>query len=458
MIELEKNYKKELEVILGSIKDSEHLSAYLDTEDENHYAELKSLFEPLLEELHERVAINDPLQLIALELAMLDSGFEGLFLPRILGYSVLRGAVDDQFKYIRPQNHFRDVLLAIASSANFELLSQRIGQTIEVGFALSSDIWITNLVSEISNKQVKSFLQEQRKQEYRDPRSRHTAYAKYQKQLSKYNFLTVDTPLNGSELKIEYRTIRNFLLHRTLLSDTTSTSVYSFLSDLVKNGELAYSIEHLEILLIIAMFFDLQDKEAKALATHIGVYADKEDDMHAAAFIKLQHNETRSIKDADYLRIKVALKEADATNLKRLLGVIESVINIGYINADALELVKDYCNSNQGLSLENEAIRNFIFVKFEEYMATLQEGDYNEYFELNKTFVGYMILFDNEKFNQGIKDLSMRYVKRLLKKYIDKRGREYQDIKRFVSASFLDQGFLKDKEIKELFKTKRKKI
>jgi hypothetical protein len=68
-----------------------------------------------------------------------------------------------------------------------------------------------------------------------------------------------------------------------------------------------------------------------------------------------------------------------------------------------------------------------------------------------------MNIFGNQKFNQHIKDLSMTYVKKLLKKYVDKRGKDYQDIKKFVSTTFVDLAFLKEKEVVELFKSRRKK-
>ena len=56
-----------------------------------------------------------------------------------------------------------------------------------------------------------------------------------------------------------------------------------------------------------------------------------------------------------------------------------------------------------------------------------------------------------------MKDLSLRYIKRLIKAYTDKRGRDYQDIKKFVKTTFIDLNFMKPKELVELFKTKRKK-
>ena len=74
-----------------------------------------------------------------------------------------------------------------------------------------------------------------------------------------------------------------------------------------------------------------------------------------------------------------------------------------------------------------------------------------------KTFSIYMDIFSNEKFNQSIKNTSMVFVNRLMKYYSDKRGRDYQDIKKFVVSSFVDLKFYKEKELVEIFKSKRKK-
>ena len=176
MIDLDKKYSDRLKSIEDSIQESEFLSQYLDEEDEQFYNQLKEAFEEQINELHNEVAQNDPLQLVSLEENICNPMLEGLFLPRILGYAVLRGALNENYKYLRPQEHFKNVLLAICNSSNFDLLSQRIGQTVEIGFALSSDIWITNLIAEIANKNVKTFLQDLKLIKYRDIRSRTVSY------------------------------------------------------------------------------------------------------------------------------------------------------------------------------------------------------------------------------------------------------------------------------------------
>jgi hypothetical protein len=110
------------------------------------------------------------MQLITLEEQLLDEGYEGLYLPKILGYSILRGAINEKYKFIRPQEHFKKVLKAISNSSNFDEIRLRIGQSLQTGFALSSDIWITNFIQSLRVKQAREFLQSQILQKYRDPR------------------------------------------------------------------------------------------------------------------------------------------------------------------------------------------------------------------------------------------------------------------------------------------------
>ena len=457
MVALDKKYSDQLEALKGAIQSSEHLAKYLDEEEDEFYNALKDEFEPQIEALHVDVASNDPLQLIEIEKLLLDDGLEGLFLPRVLGYSVLRGAVNDNFKYIRPQEHFKNVLIFISNSSNFELLRQRIGKTVEVGFAFSSDIWITNLIAEIANKQVKGFLHDLKDPKYRDIRSRHTAYVKYIKQFLNFNYLTADLPTTAPEVKIEYRSIMNFLTYRATAGETPGASIYDYLTGLVTGDHLHGTSEDLEILMLIACRFDLKTADKKKLAKRIGAYHDEgSEEAFFSILLKLQSSST-GLDDAAYQRLLDVLGDTKMEKMKTFLELIKGVNASGYINPDAIEMARSYYNQNKGLSLENECLRNVMLAKFRAFMSALQPADYNDYFELNKTFIVYMNIFTNEKFNQSIKGLSMSYVKKLLKSFTVKRSKDYQDIKKFVSAVYLDLGFLKEKEIKELFKTKRKR-
>src|SRR5690625_3129483 len=136
---LDSIYKEEIERIKAEIQNSELLAAYLETEEESDYKELSDHFEPQLQELYDRIATENPLQLMSFEQEILDDQLEGLFLPRILGFAVLRGAIGEDYKYIRPQESFRDILNFICGSVYFEYIRNRIGQTVQMGFALNSN-------------------------------------------------------------------------------------------------------------------------------------------------------------------------------------------------------------------------------------------------------------------------------------------------------------------------------
>ncbi len=76
---------------------------------------------------------------------------------------------------------------------------------------------------------------------------------------------------------------------------------------------------------------------------------------------------------------------------------------------------------------------------------------------MSRIFNTYMKIFANEKFNQEVQALNQQFIHKLLTKFNDKRGKDYQEIKKFVSSHFAELEYMKEKDINELFKTKRKK-
>ena len=97
--ELDIKYKTVLDNIKSSIQLSDELKTYLDTEEDEDYKALVAKFESEIHELYIQVANVTPLQLESFESYLLDEQFEGLYLPKALGYAVLRGRVNDNIKY-----------------------------------------------------------------------------------------------------------------------------------------------------------------------------------------------------------------------------------------------------------------------------------------------------------------------------------------------------------------------
>lgn len=454
---LDQQYQDQLDEIGNDIQESDQLQQFLDSEEEEDYKILCELYEPRILDVYHEVANENPLQLIALEKYLIDDKFEGLFLQKILGYSVLRGELDKNYKYTRPQNHFKEILIAICESANFDFIKRRIGQTLQIGFALSSDIWITNLINSIDNKKVRYFLQSLKSDKFRLDNERAIGYQKYKRQFVAENYFSADFPQNLAELKVEFGSLRSFLyerIRRKMKNDNLIGEFQTFL----ERKDFYNQPERVEIFALYANFFELMEDEK-------------------ATLFKLMNETRKSDKNfsEQFLNVISELYQSnlplDATTDKRVSSIIDDKINDqlsefytltdmihtkGYMNNDVMDAVRVAYNKHEGLSIFNECIRYVILGYISRFLKNIGEGDYHDYFELSRIFTVYMNMFSNEQFNQSVEKHSRNYVDKLLKRFSDKRGRDYQDIKKFVSNSFVEVGFLKEKEVVEIFKTRRK--
>ncbi|MFZ1750474.1 MAG: hypothetical protein WAU01_09790 [Saprospiraceae bacterium] len=453
---LSPNYKSHLDQLKSALQDSELLAQYLENETEELYKQIIDAFEPHIFELYKLVADKNPLQLISLETELLDVGFEGLFLPRILGYAVLRGEIDDNYKYKRPQDHFKNILNTICESANFDFIKMRIGQTVQVGFALSSDIWLTNLLEHLTNKKVKSFLNAQKLDKYRDLQHRIALYDIYSSQFVNQNYLTADFPKNISELKVFGSSLIKFLEYRANWK-FNNESILPQIDQLISNETLHSDPDFLEVMMIAGMFYDVGESSRKTISDILDKLR-KDENFNTKFFNRLlsqYRSEVEITPDADKRMSKIINKKIK-DGITEYYNLMDVVHTKGYVHPDTITAVKIYYDQHKGLSIENECLRDGIFGYCDSFLSNLDTDSYHEYFEINKVFVSYINTFFNQKFNQNIKDISMDYINRLFEVYTDKRGRDYQDIKKFVTATFLDLGFKSEKELVEMFKTKRK--
>ncbi len=459
MLPLDENYVAELEAIAAEIQESDELAYYLSEEEETYFEQLKDRFEPKIEMLYNKVSAENPLQIVSLDKMLMNEHFEGMFLPRILGYSVLRGELNDQFKYTRPQDHFKAILMAICHSPNFEILKKRIGQSIQVGFALSSDIWITNLITPIENKRIRYFLQSQKLDKYYDAEGRKQGLAIYKKQFVNFNYMTADFPKSLGELKVLWSSLKDFLIYREE-KKLDNKSLMPFLKALIGNEEFQGHDEHLQILGFYANFFDLEGEDFEHLKKHFNATRKKHPEFsrHWLAFVLEMHESRRVDLNAQAdARISSILDKSINDELTEYYALMDTIHSIGYMREEAMDAVKSFYNRHEGTSLINECVRMVIYHYLARFINNLEGSDYHELFDLAKIYTVYINIFANQQFNQDVKELSMRFVKRALRQYTDKRGRDYQDIKKFVATTFVDLNFIKEKEVVEMFKTRRKK-
>jgi hypothetical protein len=463
MENLAKNYRDKLDSIAEELSASEYLEAYWDIEEEEkaleYYQYLQSVYEPRIHEVYKEVAEFHPLQIIALEEEILNERFEGFYLPRILAYTVLRGVVDENYKYIKPQDHFRTVLLSLANSMHFEILAKRIGQSMQVGFALSSDIWVSNLLNEIANKQVKSFFISQRITRYRDAVERKRGLTSMRRQFEGANFYTASFPETEIELRTNYPELKEFLLQRILL-DCDNSKLSKHIRDFAGKKEFWNHTEFVYLFGLIINYFDLDKKTADELESVLNQCRKEVDnfvDTYFEFLKELLSSKRLVIKTECDKKVSKLIDTSINDQFSGYYGLMTTIHKEGYNSENTLSTVQKFYFQNEGLSTINECLRLTMIAYFTMELEDLTPEEFSRYMDITKVMSQYINIFNNQSFNQAIGEVSLKYVKILLKHYTDKRSRDYQDIKRFATASFLELKFMREKDIAELFKSKRKK-
>ena len=472
MEKLDQKYQDELDTLRGVIQNSETLATYLDDEEETSYQALRDEFEPQIEALYERVADDHPLQLTILESALLHPEFEGLYLSRVLGFSVLRGEIDDDYHYRRPQDHFKEVLLAIADSSNFEWIKVKIGQGCQIGFALSSEIWVSNLISQVENKKVRHFFESMIIDKYRGLQARKQAYESYYRQFVHHNFHSADFPKTVSELKTLFSALEKFIQYRIKHGKVNMSLLPNF-KEFLNNDQFKSEPEYLRMLVLFSRYFPHESHEEwiKGIINEARVQFPNFNEKYFEYVLEIEEKGLPLDKDSD-LNVLSLLDNSIEDDLLRYSKLIQAIHQKGYIHEDAIEATRTFYENHEGLSDINECLRHTLYGQFERLLSNLPVEDY-------KTFTGqehkksedeavkddsisrfmklYMDIFGNQEFNLRLRDLSKGFLARCLKAFTDKRSTHYQDVKHFVMEKFPDWGFMKEKEVVELFKTKRKR-
>jgi len=472
MEKLDQTYQDELDALKAAIQNSEALATYLEDEEEASYQALRDEFEPQIESLYERVADLHPLQLTTFEDYLLHPEFEGLYLARVLGFSVLRGEIDAEYHYRRPQDHFKDVLLAIAESSNFEWIKVKIGQGCQIGFALSSEIWVSNLISQVENKKVRHFFESMIIDKYRSLQARKLAYEGYYRQFVHHNYHSADFPKTVSELKTLFSALEKFIQYRIKHGKVNMSLLPNF-KEFLNNEAFKNEDEYLRMLVLFSRYFPHESHEEwiKSILNEARTNFPGFNEKYFEYVLEIEEQGLPLDKDSD-MNVYSLLDPAIEDDLLRYSKLIFAIHQKGYIHEDAIEATRNFYENHEGLSDINECLRHTLYGQFERLLSNLPVEDY-------KTFTGqdhkkseeeavkddsiarfmklYMDIFANQEFNLRLRDLSMRFLQRCLKSFTDKRSAQYQDVKHFVMDKFPDWGFMKEKEVVELFKTRRKR-
>ncbi|MEO5905218.1 MAG: hypothetical protein ABIQ11_00720, partial [Saprospiraceae bacterium] len=465
-------YELELDNLRTAIQSSDALATYLEDEEETSYQAMRDEFEHQIEVLYEKISENHPLQLTTFETALLNPDFEGMYISKVLGFSVLRGEIEDEYHYRRPQDHFKEVLLAVADSSNFEWIKSKIGQSCQIGFALSSEIWISNLINQVENKKVRHFFETMIMDKFRALPARKQAYENYYRQFINHNYHSADFPKTVSELKTLFSALEKFIQYRIKHGKVNQSLLPNF-KEFLNNEAFKKEEEYMRMLILFGRYFPHEGHEEwiKGLFNEERVNFPEFNEKYFEYLLEIEEKELPLDKDSD-MNVFNLLDRSIDDDLLRYSVLINEIHQKGYVHEDAIEATRNFYENHEGLSDINESLRHTIFGHFETLIANLPVEDYKTFTgqdhrkseedaarddSMSKFMKLYMDIFANQEFNLRLRDLSMAFLQKCMKAFTDKRSTQYQEVKHFVMDKFPDWGFMKEKEVVELFKTRRKR-
>ena len=345
MYELNDTYKAHLDSIAEAIQASPVLAQYLEEEEDEYYEALKAEFEPQIEAAHEQINHYSPFEIESFERYLLDDRFEGLFLPRVLGYSVLRPQINEMFYYSRQNDHFGQILSYIAGNVNFDQLRSRIGQAVQVGFALSSDIYVTGLIDEIPTKRVRQFLLSQKADNARTPEGRKQIFQRYQRQFRSRNYQYAPFPLAENELISHTDHMVDFLLYRVSQAEMNNDALPGPLYDLATNEDFKGRKEIIEPILIYGAYLDPEGEAQQAIKEVMSrerkANPQRVNDQVLAFLLRLKNDPTITFGQVEELSLGEIIDRDIEDDLTAYFNLTDKIHNDGYTEPEVQEAIQE---------------------------------------------------------------------------------------------------------------------
>jgi hypothetical protein len=307
---------------------------------------------------------------------------------------------------------------------------------------------------------------------YRALGPRKAAYEGYYRQFLNHNYHSADFPKSIGELKVLFSALEKFIQYR-IRHGKINMSLLPNIQDFLNTEMFKKEDEYLRMLILFCRYFPHQGHEdwIKGLLHEARTQFPGFNEKYFEYLLEIESKGLPLDRESDLNLIQL-LDMSVQDDLQRYSQLMMAIHQQGYIHEEAIEATRHFYENHEGLSDINESLRHTIYGHFERLLNNLPEDDY-------KVFTGqdqrrseeeavkdesiarfmklYMDIFGNQEFNIRLRDLSMRFVSRCLKKFTDKRSASYQDIKHFVMDKFPEWEFMKEKEAVELFKTRRKR-
>ncbi len=454
-MELQKEYLEKLNAIKTHLQDSEEYQTYLDEEDEESYNTLRAKIEPYLNALYLEVSKNQPMQILTLEEAMMDHQLEGLYLDKLMSYSILRAKLTPDTRFDRSQDILEKMILFMTESSSFDLIENSMRLPVRMTFALSSNIWSNKVIEQISSKRAKEYLRRQLKEAKRDDHARVVQYKGLKKRYAEVPYQTAEVPaVENLNWKVEYDDFRRFLVRRVEADVDNSTlvpSIYEFLN----NEKLKGADEQIELFILYSHFFELEDEDFENMEKILAEFQDKGEDFQNRYFELL----SKLIDEVDLDIEKTAIvsdlinKEKDDF-LSNFYTLVASYSNRDHIDVELAEEIERYSHKYRELSPPIACFKKLLLYFIDQDIAKYLNEDYTQLFENVYIYDKLAESFLEKSYREEIGSVLDAHLNTLMF-YFKAKTAEFKAIKKLVSGTPVEFGFITMKEVRARYRAHR---
>lgn len=448
-------YSKRLDAVKKFLSDSAEYQAYLESEEREEYKAVADKVEPYLQSLYNEIAEKNPMEIIEFEEILTDEALEGIFVDKLMYFTILRASVDENYRFERSQERLEELILFAAQSSSFEAMQRSLLLPVRLAFSLSSGIWGNKVIGKIKNKSAREFFQRQFGEATRDDHARAVQYRSLKKRFKEIKYQSASVPTDNINWKTEFADFRNFLVDR-IGAGHDNTTVKASLYEFLENDAFKGTDEQIELLCIFIHFIELDDEDFDKVETVLNELRKGEgfDESYFGILLKVMKMDM----PIDLDRIGIINDLLDTDHKDSLLGFYELLTNFSvkdFMDEEIVESVEIFSGRHRELSPIMTCFKHLLIRIIDAEVVKHLNDDYTQLFQSMHIYDGLAEAFLEKSYRQDIKEILVEYMKSLMF-YFEKGSTEYKAIKAMVMDAPVKNNFVTTKEVRALYRAQLK--
>ncbi len=453
-MKLDSEFITKFEAIKSFMMGHETYQNYIDQIDQESFDAMKATLDPYLMALFNDVAGKAPLQLIALEDLIMDEELEGLFLPEILTFNVLRASVNDKSKFTRTPDRLERIIRFICISPGFDFIKNTIRLPLRLSLVMSSSIWGHKLAESIQARRSREYILQQLQEARRDEHASALQYKRLRDTYRHIAYQSAPVPVPGSTWKIQYIDFRKFIIDRINHSQDNAAlkpSIYEMLNEEYFSG----SEEIIELLILLAHFFELEDDDFEAVEELFARFRANHSSFNEVYFdilrsLLLKDELTFSTSNAAIISdLLESTKGGD--DLTEFYHLMTACDESELLTEDFVAKVELFSSQHRELVPVTSCLKIILLQIIDHEISEILGSDYTTLPDRIYLYDRIAEAFLEASYRESVAEVIVGHLK-VLMFYYDKSEPEFKEIKKMVGGTPVDYGFITMKEIRSLYR------